>query len=377
MPNCIPPIVTTDSKRSLVNKTAMSFSEQGPLKTIGKVSKFLGDTINYNCYSANQKLNWIRQGEYPLDVRIEATKYGLSPYSYVWFGLHKKNPDQYLTDRDFFRTVNRTYINTLHNKYVFYTMTKPYIDALPRLFGMLVDGQYRHPPTGSPYIDLITLLDSEERVVLKPIRGESGKGVFLLEKTKIGYKLNGDQKRESELLYILENLSDYLIKEFVQQHIYVDSVFPNATNTLRVYSVIDPQTGEPDVIRAAHRFGSEESAPVDNWDRGGYCAPVDIDTGRVMDLVVLDSFSRRSRCSHHPDTGEKISGLAVPYWDDVREIVVRAADLHRGAPMVGWDVLVSEDKPVIIEGNPVPGIHLLQIEEGIFEDERVAALSAR
>jgi hypothetical protein len=166
------------------------------------------------------------------------------------------------------------------------------------------------------------------------------------------------------------------VTEFVRQHAYADAIFPDATNTLRVHSIVDPETGTPAIFRPVHRFGSAESAPTDNGSRGGYVAPVDERTGEIGRLVVLDD-PPRSRPERHPETGCVVRGVTVPYWEDVRELVRDAADLHGQAPLVGWDVVVTGDGPVLIEGNARPSPILLQLERGLFEDRRMRRLFGR
>jgi hypothetical protein len=217
------------------------------------------------------------------------------------------------------------------------------------------------------------VLARNERLVLKPRAGSKGDGVHIVEWSDEGFSVDGRPVQRVDVESLVDGLDDYIATEFVTQHAYADSIYRDATNTLRVFSIVDPETGEAGVLRAAHRFGSAASAPTDNWSRGGYCAPVDVDIGRVGRLVTLED-PPRSRHERHPETGERVEGVTVPYWEEVRELVRTVADLHSQAPLVGWDIAVGEAGPVLIEGNERPGKELLQLERGIFEDPRARHL---
>jgi hypothetical protein len=172
---------------------------------------------------------------------------------------------------------------------------------------------------------------------------------------------------------LLADLDGYLVTEFVSQHPYAADIYPGATNTIRLYSIVDPETGAASVLQATHRFGSSDSEPTDNWSRGGYCAPIDVETGRIKRLNVLDGCHRK-RLECHPETDARVAGVTVSFWEAVRALVRTVAELHYQAPLVGWDVVVGEAGPVLIEGNARPDPDLLQMERGVLTDPRARRL---
>ena len=62
----------------------------------------------------------------------------------------------------------------------------------------------------------------------------------------------------------------------------------------------------------------------------------------------------------HPDTGAQIEGTPVPCWNEVK---ARAVEAHRAFDdrvVIGWDVAVLADGPVLVEGNGNPDLDILQ-----------------
>ena len=73
----------------------------------------------------------------------------------------------------------------------------------------------------------------------------------------------------------------------------------------------------------------------------------------------------------HPVTKEKIVGFNIPMFKEAVELVKEAAKVVPEVAYVGWDVAISDNGPVIIEGNSFPGVFqakpsLLEKREGII-----------
>ena len=282
--------------------------------------------------------------------------------------LDEADSDAYLSSNEAIRALNSDYITPIHHKYAFQRATEPTIDAVPTIYGTIDRGRFE--PTAAAESDLSTLLSAEGTLVLKPVSEGRGDGVYVLEDGEQARLKMGSGTIESTVADLAADLDGYLVTEFLEQHDYAASIFPGATNTIRIHTLVDPETGEISLHRPSHRFGSRESAPIDNWSKGGYTAPIDTDTGEIGRLIALDGASR-SRLRTHPETDARVAGVTVPYWAELRDLVREAAAIHRDAPLVGWDVVVTEDGPVLLEGNARPSIVGLQLTEGLLTDERL------
>lgn len=163
---------------------------------------------------------------------------------------------------------------------------------------------------------------------------------------------------------------DVIVSEFVEQHAYARTIAPMATNTVRLLTMIDPDSGQPFIAAASHRFGTSSSAPADNFSSGGLAAAIDTETGRLGEVAVRSpEVLKRGRS--HPETGERITDVRVPDWSAVREVVLEAALTVSHLPYIGWDIVVTEDGPRILEGNHYPNVRTLQIHGPLLTDDRV------
>ena len=62
----------------------------------------------------------------------------------------------------------------------------------------------------------------------------------------------------------------------------------------------------------------------------------------------------------HPITKEPIKGFKIPYWNDVIKLVKKAGLVVEGVGYVGWDIAITDNGPILIEGNVSPGSLVLQ-----------------
>ncbi|MGL4234861.1 sugar-transfer associated ATP-grasp domain-containing protein, partial [Tabrizicola sp.] len=125
--------------------------------------------------------------------------------------------------------------------------------------------------------------------------------------------------------------------------------------------------GEPVLIGAAHRFGTERSVPTDNFKAGGIVSLVDLGSGRLSEAVVDLGGPGRQTLSHHPATNAPIAGVTVPEWQSVLSLARRATQGLPGLCYVGWDIAVTPSGPVVIEGNAgLANPNLVQFHEPVL-----------
>src|SRR5690606_30256398 len=151
-----------------------------------------------------------------------------------------------------------------------------------------------------------------------------------------------------------------------------NAVFPDAVNTMRVVTMIDPLDSEPFVASAIHRFGTQASAPTDNVSRRGIRTAIDTETG-VMGIGKASwAYENGAYLSfpQHPETGAQLEGVTIPKWREVAETLL---DVVRRFPMlqyVGWDAVVGENEVIVIEGNHSPNI-VQQVTSPYLADPRI------
>lgn len=190
--------------------------------------------------------------------------------------------------------------------------------------------------------------------VIKPTTGHAGHGVALFDEFE-------------PAVAACPSDDVFLIQEKVVAHPYASEVYPGSLNTIRVQAIRDGED-EPIIVAAVHRFGAATTGMVDNINQGGLIARVDLATGRLSSAVSKVSGPRRVEHAVHPDTGAAIAGRQVPFLDEVTDLVRRLMVLFAGAEWIGWDIAITEQGPIAIEGNAGwPGIQMLQAHGPIGE----------
>ena len=102
-----------------------------------------------------------------------------------------------------------------------------------------------------------------------------------------------------------------------------------------------------------------DGSVVDNLHAGGgVVAGVDLETGKICtDGVTWQC----ERYVNHPVTGVKLRGFEIPYFKEAKEMVYEMIDKLGINGIVGWDIAISENGPLLIEPNGTPDPALLDL----------------
>ena len=314
----------------------------------------------------------------PLRQQMTAWRRGFYADSIRMYDLENHTLDDYVSDYERVRTLAN--INearyVLDDKLVAYLYLHQVGVPTPTVHGQIHQGRLvwlaPEPPTGG----LDGLLESRGKLVVKARAGSSGSGFAIL--TREAGTTYVDGRPVDNALQALTHGS-LIISDYVQQHERLAAIYPGTTNTMRVITFRDVDTGEPFVAFASHRFGTRQSAPVDNVRAGGITAGIDLSTGSFTRALRPPQAELRNSgvvwMDEHPETGARITGVPVPNWDIVQEQVLRAMRALPGSRYIAWDVAVTQDGMTVIEGNN-RGDVILQVHQPLFLDDRVRKVIA-
>lgn len=195
-------------------------------------------------------------------------------------------------------------------------------------------------------------------VALKPTRGMGGSGFALLELPSgmLGFR----EFRTFLETCIGKRKGDWIIQPKIEVHPSISDISPNALATARITTLYD-EAGKSEIVTAVLRLPGHGDAIVDNLAAGGLLAPID----RLSATLGKACYGLRpGDLTTHPATGAKIEGRALPNWAETWDLVLRA---HQHAfpeyVMVGWDVAIAAQGPLLIEGNGKPGLFAAQRAE--------------
>lgn len=201
------------------------------------------------------------------------------------------------------------------------------------------------------YEEFEKFVEGKEYFFAKPYIGESGKGI-----EKIRVADFEDTKKLYE--YVISPEKNFgVIEEVIVQHPDVARIYPDSLNCLRVVTLVND--GEVHILYAVFKMGNNGKF-VDNLENGGLACHFDLDKGEIIGqghtsaLVNYDA---------HPATGIKFVGYKLPYMNEVKEMVKKAAMVIPEFRYVGWDVCITPNGPAIVEGNDFPAYDFPQLPD--------------
>ena len=215
---------------------------------------------------------------------------------------------------------------------------------------------------------VLEFLNKHNTFMAKPIDGGCGKGIK---------KINTSSYNSLEEIYsyLTKEGNNFELEEVIEQHPDVAKIYPNAINTVRIVTIVTTKDGkslltipqverknvelEPHVICSYFRIGNGGKC-VDNFNSGGMVAPVDENTGTVLQ-VAIDK--QKNVYEKHPQTGETIKGFKFPFWNEAINLCKEASKEIPEMGYVGWDVAFTPNGPLFVEANEFPGHDIYQLPE--------------
>ena len=245
--------------------------------------------------------------------------------------------------------------------FIGYTERKQICDLTPKEVWMKLSDKYQAYQLFRPYYhrDMIEVKGEADReqffafcrthhvCMVKVLRGTMGRGI---------YKIDADETRTPEQLFDwILGLGDCVIEECIRQSEEMAAFHAQSVNTIRIVTYLKDDKVEK--LFAVFRMGVGDNV-VDNAGAGGIIAAVDVETGVVSSCGYREDGTTYDT---HPDTGKHIQGSQIPRWDDLLALVDRLAFVLPEQPFVGWDLALTDDGWVMIEGNQYPSFTGIQM----------------
>ncbi len=296
-----------------------------------------------------------------MDMQKCARRYGAGYMDYDLYEMYNLTDEQ----RNTYLTRGRN--NELVTKYcdkskLHYFMNK---DEFNKTFNKYIKRDWIKV-NGEPKEKVLEFLNKHSTFMAKPIDGGCGKGIE---------KINTSSYNSLEELYsyLTKEGNNFELEEVIEQHPDVAKIYPNAINTVRIVTIVTTKDGkslltipeeerknvelEPHIICSYFRIGNGGRC-VDNFNSGGMVAPVDENTGIVLQ-VAIDK--QKNVYEKHPQTGEIIKGFKFPFWNEAINLCKEASKEIPEMGYVGWDVAFTPNGPLFVEANEFPGHDIYQL----------------
>ena len=186
------------------------------------------------------------------------------------------------------------------------------------------------------------------RLFCKPLDGEEGKGIFIVEEKDGSLFCDGNPVSVDDLLLRLTS-SRYLVQTFISQHKLMGQLHPQSINTIRLVTARGLKDGKIHILPSILRIGTGESV-VDNTSQGGVAVGIDIETGYLKKYGFYKP-QYGLKTDIHPDSKIRFEEFQIPYFDEVKRKAVYFHSMLPQVHSVGWDIAVGEEGPIFVEGN--------------------------
>jgi len=194
-----------------------------------------------------------------------------------------------------------------------------------------------------------------QKVFVKPCSGEGGHGIDVFTRDgNTGEYRNKRRPLDADYVQHIAALDNYVVQMGVVQARELEQFAPRSTNTCRI--VTSSVGGPVRIIGGLFRTGVGEME-VDNADSGGIYAPLDVENGRLSER---GRNVRGELFVEHPGSKVVFKGFQIPRWPEIRDFAICCARKVPQMGLVGWDVALSADGPVLIEANNGFGLVAMQ-----------------
>lgn len=224
--------------------------------------------------------------------------------------------------------------------------------AVPELYGVI--------DTEHQIKKIDEILSNYSDFVIKPACGFGGEGIIVITNSVVNRyrQINGKLLTSKELAYHLScllsgaysigNHPDFAI---IEKRVIIDPFFSEVSfegvPDIRIITLL----GYP--AMAMLRLPTRQSEGRANLHQGAIGVGIDIGSGVTMRAVHQNDI-----IDCHPDTLNSITGLTIPYWDEILKIAASCYELT-GLGYLGVDIVIDKDQgPLMLELNARPGLNI-------------------
>lgn len=154
----------------------------------------------------------------------------------------------------------------------------------------------------------------------------------------------------------------FLFQTAVRQHPKLTEMAGPALGTIRTVTVTE-NADRPSVLYVLWKIPSPRAMSDNFWQDGSMLANIDINTGEIVSCRIGTGLDT-DYIQNHPTTGKPIVGTRIPYWTELKELAEKAHALFPNSGVLGWDIGMSDEGPVIVECNNSPFHTLYQLATG-------------
>lgn len=274
----------------------------------------------------------------------------------------KRNPNQYLIHQNFAHKIaqlnDKNECKVLNNKLLFWQFCEQNQIPTPKVLAYKM-GRVQVKPN----LDELFGLDN---FFIKPIYGSRSVGVIEVKKLNDAYVFSDENRLIPALMmkeyfeYRWEKMVNVILQIGIQNHDVLAKKWGARPLIIRIISISKNKKMSLHRPVLYHYFNSEYLSPK---LKGKHIYPVSLTNGEVGEKF---TFSWN-------EEGPSLAGVHLPQWNVLKQEISNCHSLMPEISVIGWDVALTNEGPMIIEGNKSPwlDIHQKHPYEGFLITEKV------
>lgn len=269
-----------------------------------------------------------------VDMVYSLHRFGCAFDEYFMFDYPRLNLEgrsSFITDKirwDYYARMNRE-----ENKILFNDKQKAY-----RLFHKYYKRELIEIMSDADEEKLNDFLSRHSRFIVKPFDGSGGKGIFVADLA--------DFADTKAVFVMLREKGHVVVEQLIEQASEMAVFNQSSVNTVRVPTL---KLKDRVVVFGPVLRTGNGTAVVDNASSGGIIAALDAQTGIV---IAKGMDEKGNHYIKHPVSGVVYPGFRIPKWEEAVALVTELAHVVETNNYVGWDIALTKDGWVMVEGNP-------------------------
>ncbi|MEO9820524.1 MAG: sugar-transfer associated ATP-grasp domain-containing protein [Paracoccaceae bacterium] len=200
---------------------------------------------------------------------------------------------------------------------------------------------------------------------VKPCEGAGSVGSALIKSCDADVLALGNGQHADVNGFAQEVVEDYpegfIFQTTVKQHPDLVQMTGEAVGTMRVVTTRDETGIAP--LYTVWKIPSPRAMSDNFWQSGSMVALIDDQTGQVQKCNIGSGLNAKL-LDKHPVSDMAFEGFQIPHWDQIQRVACEGHGLFPEFGIVGWDIAVGPDGPIIIECNDNPFHVLWQLAAG-------------
>jgi hypothetical protein len=173
---------------------------------------------------------------------------------------------------------------------------------------------------------------------------------------------HGQEVDLDQVIALLKHKSEktpMLVQPWLRNHHGIADLAMDSLITIRVVTCLNEEDS-PEITLSMIRLLAKLEPQWQHLPDEEYASPINIETGE-LGLFTGDNFkTSHLRYENHLVTGAPIKGRILAEWDAIKRVALAAHQAFPHRLIVGWDIALTENGPVLLEGNTNLDVMFLQ-----------------